>query len=438
MPRRRKTGAVYPIKYETRKKLADGRIRVYTGYHAKIDGRWVTAKTYKECDRKIREALHEKVTWGVASNHAVTLGEYADRWYESRKDALDPNTRRGYRSIIDKHLKPYAALKLADVTPSAVRMMIDRMTTYGGREAAVNTKKGFHQVLNLIFKAAVADRIIPTNPVNAVRLSLGKDRRVFVRSRGTFTDEQVAAMLYEASKDLRSGAVEWFRILTGMRQGEVLGAVLADLELFDTGGGVYAGYYHVNWQLQPVSRTHGCGTSGEDGRYPCGYMARAANRCTNPVWDVPVGFDFIPTRGSLCLVRPKTGKPRTVPIVPQLGTVLHRYLELVKDEPNPYGLLFHDAEGAPCGPPEDRKRFHDLLVRAGIPDADKRHIHECRRTMVSRLFSEGVDPGKIQRIIGHSSIEMSEYYREVPKEELLEGMEQVGDVLALPAGEWSQ
>ena len=48
----------------------------------------------------------------------------------------------------------------------------------------------------------------------------------------------------------------------------------------------------------------------------------------------------------------------------------------------------------------------------------------------------GVDPGKIQRIIGHSSLAMSEYYRRVPKEELFEGMETIGDRLDLKQIEW--
>ncbi len=66
-PRQRRNGAIYPIKYETRKKLKDGGVRAYVGYHAKVDGKWVSAKTYKDCDRKIAKALEEKVKWGTSS-----------------------------------------------------------------------------------------------------------------------------------------------------------------------------------------------------------------------------------------------------------------------------------------------------------------------------------------------------------------------------------
>ena len=50
MPRIRKTGAVYPIRHEQRKTLKDGTVKTYVNWQAKVDGRWVSAKTYKECD----------------------------------------------------------------------------------------------------------------------------------------------------------------------------------------------------------------------------------------------------------------------------------------------------------------------------------------------------------------------------------------------------
>lgn len=77
-----------------------------------------------------------------------------------------------------------------------------------------------------------------------------------------------------------------------------------------------------------------------------------------------------------------------------------------------------------------------MLAKAGVPSPETRYGHECRNSVVSLLFSMGVDPGKIQRIIGHSSLAMSEYYRRVPKEELFEGMETIGDRLDLKQIEW--
>lgn len=51
-------------------------------------------------------------------------------------------------------------------------------------------------------------------------------------------------------------------------------------------------------------------------------------------------------------------------------------------------------------------------------------------------FHMKVDAGIIQRIVGHSSVEMSEHYRTVPVEDLMRGMETIGDGLDLKQIEW--
>ena len=126
-----------------------------------------------------------------------------------------------------------------------------------------------------------------------------------------------------------------------------------------------------------------------------------------------------------------------MPIIPQLGTVVHRYLEATENIiPNPYNLIFRTREGLPLSALDDRATFRDLMRRAGIPDYENRYGHECRNSVVSLLFHMKVDPGIIQRIVGHSSVEMSEHYRTVPVEDLMRGMETIGDKLDLKQIEW--
>ena len=112
MPRIRKTGAVYPIRHEQRKTLKDGTVKTYVNWQAKVDGRWVSAKTYKECDRKIAEALKEKTEWGMGVDRATRLGEYAERWFELKRRDLKPKSINNYASLISVHLCKYANEKL--------------------------------------------------------------------------------------------------------------------------------------------------------------------------------------------------------------------------------------------------------------------------------------------------------------------------------------
>lgn len=100
MPRIRKTGAVYPIRHEQRKTLKDGTVKTYVNWQAKVDGRWVSAKTYKECDRKIAEALKEKTEWGMGVDRATRLGEYAAQWFEMKKRDLKPKSINNYAVLL--------------------------------------------------------------------------------------------------------------------------------------------------------------------------------------------------------------------------------------------------------------------------------------------------------------------------------------------------
>jgi hypothetical protein len=135
MPRIRKTGAVYPIRHEQRKTLKDGTVKTYVNWQAKVDGRWVSAKTYKECDRKIAEALKEKTEWGMGVDRATRLGEYAERWFELKRRDLKPKSINNYASLISVHLCKYANEKLGEVTASAVQRMIANMRNLDGTHA---------------------------------------------------------------------------------------------------------------------------------------------------------------------------------------------------------------------------------------------------------------------------------------------------------------
>ena len=214
MPRIRKTGAVYPIRHEQRKTLKDGTVKTYVNWQAKVDGRWVSAKTYKECDRKIAEALKEKTEWGMGVDRATRLGEYAERWFELKRRDLKPKSINNYASLISVHLCKYANEKLGEVTASAVQRMIANMRNLDGTPCSYNRQLGFYNILNQIFKAAVADRLIPTSPVTSAArpkrrdtglagdrrtingpVAVSADRRSGTQDRKAFTVEQMQDML---------------------------------------------------------------------------------------------------------------------------------------------------------------------------------------------------------------------------------------------------
>lgn len=456
MPRERRTGSIYPYKAPVTRRLKDGTTRTYERWKAKVDGHWVSATTYDECDAKIKAKLREKREWGMGVDRTVTLGAYLDQWLELKEHEIRPKSLQNYRSIATVHLGKYRDVKLSDFTPSSVKRLLRNMRNLDGTEASTSRRLSCYNVLRQVFACAVADRLIPTSPITSdlrprrvERLAVPVmvepargDKRSGEQHRKAFTVDEVRAMLETSAGDVFDGTRWWWKLLTGMRQSEILGVTLDDLHLhrvpsLEEPGGpeVWAGEYVMNWKLEELDKRHGCGEPGRDGRYPCGF--KRPSRCPRGIWVVPDGFDMIPLCQSYALTPPKSQRGSVKPIIPQLGTVVHRYLEATSDLiPNPYNLLFRTRDGNPISPRADMLAFRDLMERAGVNDPDSRYGHECRRSVATFLFDQGVDPGIIKRLIGHSSVEMSEYYRDVSADKLMEGMETIGDKLDLKQIEW--
>lgn len=372
MARENRSGIIRPIKTEVKHTLKNGSVKTYTRYRAKIGEHWVSGKTYKQCDEKIRKALRDKNEWGMAVSKTVRLGPYAEDWLAIKKANCDPSTYRGYMTCVRRHLKPYANKPVNDFTPTICRRILNQMQSYNQKgeptgPASISLRRTLHTTLNQIFKNALADRIIPSNPMVAVERPSPKDNEIGVSDeRGAFTVEQMQSMLSTAAAmGPAIGAIWWWRLLTGMRQGEILGASLEDLSFGVSDGDVPYGQYAVNWKLEQIMREHGCGDPIK-GVYPC--RKKRPSFCTNPQWRVPVGYDITPLWGRWCLTRPKSKTGRIVPIIPMLAQVMQTYLKATSSQPNPYGLVFHRTDGRPIEPDDDEQAFRDLMDQTGIDD----------------------------------------------------------------------
>ncbi len=83
------------------------------------------------------------------------------------------------------------------------------------------------------------------------------------------------------------------------------------------------------------------------------------------------------------LTPPKSARGKVVPIIPQLGTVVHRYLEATENIiPNPYNLIFRTREGMPLAALDDRAGFRDNMRRAGHT-----RLREPVRVLMPQLLS---------------------------------------------------
>jgi integrase/recombinase XerC len=105
----------------------------------------------------------------------------------------------------------------------------------------------------------------------------------------------------------------------------------------------------------------------------------------------------------------KGGRPRTVPIEPELDAVVDRYVESRR-------LRFGRAAPA-SALLVDRLQYlvESCYRRAGIADRVPRgaQLHALRHTFATRLAEDGANASEIMRLLGHASLTTSQNYIEV-------------------------
>lgn len=423
MPRSAANGIIRPFQYT----MPDGRkrwmCRIDIG--KTIDGRrkrkTVTANTYKECQRKLNEALKQLREGTLTLGAKHSFNQVALEWLEHRKKEVDPKTYQGYKTMLTRHMGDYAGADIRTITPRMIQETLDQAQAYDqkGRPtgpAGISTKKQLLTVINQVMKYAQANQLTDHNPTQAVTPPRLKDARP---GRQAFSVIELKAMLHTASqKPITEGAIWWFRLLTGMRQGEILGATWDDYDSRNH-------YYAVNWKLQATPYQHGCRQTG--GRPSCG--RKTAGTCPQRRFRIPDGYAMRRLEGRWTLSRPKSKTGRIVPIIPALAQVLER-LKTEDKGPNPYNLMFHEPDGRPIDPKDDSRRFKQLMEASGI-DPTIHTGHETRHSVVTLLMATGADVMLVQEIVGHSSAAMVEHYRHAGLTERAAAMNHIGSALGI-------
>lgn len=114
----------------------------------------------------------------------------------------------------------------------------------------------------------------------------------------------------------------------------------------------------------------------------------------------------------------KGGRPRTVPIEPELDAVVTRYVQsrqLRFGRVRPDDPLLVDRRGVPLQRGGLQYLVQSCFRRAGVSDRVPRgaQLHALRHTFATRLAEDGANASEIMRLLGHASLTTSQGYIEV-------------------------
>ena len=341
---------------------ADGRRR-YVALYRDPMGTQRSAGTYAT-KRQAERASHraestvEMGSWIRPSAGRITFRDYVEKvWLPSRH--VEVSTLAGYRSYLDKHFLPsFGTQPMAGILPSSVQ---DWVTVAVGSGLSPTSVRKYHVMLHSVFKRAVRDRIIVTNPCEGTELPKVPPRK--------------ARILIPAEYDrLLSEIPERFRVLvmtdieTGLRWGELIALRPRHIDFLRK-------TISVEQTIVEVSRKH------------------------SPTGERMIVKDY-----------PKDNEFRTLRVSETLlQSIAHRIeqLGLGRDD-----LILASTETA-GGRPISRNTFRTkvwlpALERSGI-DFHVR-VHDLRHAHASWLLAGGADLKTVMERMGHPQIMTTQKY----------------------------
>ncbi len=202
--------------YVVERKKDDGTPR-YLAQYRDPEGRIRSAGTHSSRRAAERAANREEQRVLAGNWHDHTLGAVPfqayveDDWLPSKH--IEATTRAAYVSNLNKHFFPFFGKKLMhQITPSLVQ---DWVTKAAGDGLSARSIRKYHTMLHSIFKRAVRDQLIVTNPCEHTELP-----KVITKKSRTLTPAEYKTLI-TAIPDRYRLLVET-AIETGMRWGELI------------------------------------------------------------------------------------------------------------------------------------------------------------------------------------------------------------------------
>lgn len=192
--------------------------------------RWKTLKkdiTKAEAKEQLRN-IEDMVQRGVFMplGNTPTFKKVAEAWLDYKKSFLRETTYEVYEIHVENHFTELLDLKINRIMTPAIEKWITKRQTAGMN---INTIRKLIVSLNQIFAYAVRHKYIDSNPVRDAERPRKSIDDKSSRKITVLTPEQIRALL-EAIPEQKYKTLVLTAIMTGARQGEILGLKWSDID----------------------------------------------------------------------------------------------------------------------------------------------------------------------------------------------------------------
>lgn len=335
--------------------------KLYTVTLTLPDGtrKYFRGKTKKEAERK-RTEMRIKIGMGVDVSCAVTVQEFSETWFNLyKKDKLHKRSEEFIQFILAHYILPLLGqMKVADVKPIHIQQLMDSVSQYSN-----STQKKVLQYTRAIFNVAVENGMVVRNPVGSSIKAGGAK----AKEKMPLTKAQIDALL-KAVEGTRVYPLIIVLLYGGLRIGEALGLMWSDVD-FDKG-------------TITVNRSIVYPPSNRSGEINTDLKTENARR------RIPLPEE------AMDVLRAEKAKSNSLWVFSKQDGNFHTY--------DSFRSLWYIVETRQVS---KRKPHGRELVERTL-DFDV-HPHLLRHTCITRWFEQGLDLKEIQRMAGHSSLDIT-------------------------------
>lgn len=325
----------------------------------------IYGKTADEVRQKLIGKLNEINTGTYIEPTQLKVGEWIKEWLKVYKQkSVRPSTFERMAQLTRVHIMPeIGPVQIQKIKPYNLQKFYNDLS----KKLKPATIKKIHDILHAAFSQAYKNELISSNPATKVVLPILDKHEIQI-----FTLEQQEEFL-TAIEGEKWRVAYTLLLQTGLRIGELLSLRWKDIDLDN---GVI-------------------------------YVRRTVKRIVTKFDE-----DFKPQGSTLTEQEPKTkNSRRTVPLMQSAATLMTLYKAQGSNKKGKVMKLYSGNEivfptrnGGLIDPKNFRRRFYQILDRAGLP---KTNLHALRHTFVSRMLEAGEDIKTIAEIIGHTNVSLT-------------------------------